>query len=63
MRQTTVDDAGMLSRPRVEACEGDLVLLNEQPVLVALSPGPLPPAAEKPVARTLEETTDTNAGL
>ena len=41
VRQTTVDDAGMLSRPRVEACEGDLVLLNEQPVLVALSPGPL----------------------
>ena len=41
VRQTTVDDDGMLSRPRVEACEGDLVLVNEQPVLVALSPGPI----------------------
>ncbi len=41
VRQTTVDDDGMLSRPRVETCEGDLVLVNEQPVLVALSPGPL----------------------
>ena len=28
-------------RPRVEANEGDLMLLNEQPVLVALSPGPV----------------------
>jgi hypothetical protein len=41
VRQTTGDERGMLSRPRVEACDGDLVLLNEQPVLVALSPGPL----------------------
>jgi hypothetical protein len=39
VRQTTVDEHGNLSRPRVEACDGDLVLLNEQPVLVALSPG------------------------
>ena len=39
VRQTTVVENGLLSRPRVEACDGDLVLLNEQPVLVALSPG------------------------
>jgi hypothetical protein len=41
VRQTTVDEQGKLSRPRVETCEGDLMLLNEQPVLVALSPGPV----------------------
>jgi hypothetical protein len=41
VRQTAVDEFGMLSRPRVDACEGDLVLLNEQPILVALSPGPV----------------------
>ena len=41
VRQTSVDERGKLSRPRVEACEGDLVLLNEQPILVALSPGPV----------------------
>jgi hypothetical protein len=41
VRQTTVVEQGRLSRPRIEANEGDLVLLNEQPVLVALSPGPL----------------------
>lgn len=40
VRQTTIDQHGRLIRPRVEACEGDLVLLNEQPVLVALTPGP-----------------------
>ena len=32
---------GRLARPRVDACDGDLVLLNEQPVLVSLSPGPI----------------------
>ena len=41
VRQTTADGHGLLARPRVEACDGDLVLLNEQPVLVALSPGPV----------------------
>jgi hypothetical protein len=41
VRQTTIDERGTLSRPRVEACEGDLVLLDEQPVLVSLSPGPI----------------------
>jgi hypothetical protein len=41
VRQTTADESGALSRPHVEACEGDLLLLNEQPVLVGLSPGPL----------------------
>ena len=41
VRQTTVRANGLLSRPHVEACEGDLVLLNEQPVLVSLRPGPL----------------------
>lgn len=39
VRQTTVDARGKLSRPRVEVCEGDLMLLNEQPVLVSVSPG------------------------
>ena len=38
VRQTTVDERGRYYRPRVEANEGDLVLVNEQPVLVALSP-------------------------
>jgi hypothetical protein len=41
VRQTTTCANGMLSRPRVEACEGDLVLVDERPVLVALSPGPV----------------------
>ena len=41
VRQTTLDERGKLSRPRVDACDGDLVLLNEQPVLVSLSPGPV----------------------
>jgi hypothetical protein len=41
VRQTTLDEEGKLARPRVDACDGDLVLLNEQPVLVALSPGPV----------------------
>ena len=41
VRQTTVDEDGNLARPRVEACDGDLVLLNEQPVLVSLTPGPV----------------------
>jgi hypothetical protein len=41
VRQTTVDADGLLARPRVEACDGDLVLVNEQPVLVSLSPGPI----------------------
>ena len=41
VRQTTLNADGLLSRPRVDAREGDLVLLNEQPVLVALSPGPV----------------------
>jgi len=41
VRQTTVRANGLLSRPHVEACEGDLVLLNEQPVLVSLRPGPI----------------------
>ncbi len=41
VRQTTVDARGRYARPRVEANEGDLMLLNEQPVLVALSPGPV----------------------
>jgi hypothetical protein len=41
VRQTSVDSLGKLSRPRIEACEGDLMLLNEQPVLVAVSPGPV----------------------
>ena len=39
VRQTTVRANGLLARPHVEACEGDLVLLNEQPVLVSLRPG------------------------
>ena len=41
VRQSTVDERGRYHRPRVEANEGDLMLVNEQPVLVALSPGPL----------------------
>ncbi len=41
VRQTTADEEGLLSRPRVEACDGDLMLVNEQPVLVSLSPGPV----------------------
>ncbi|MDX6562235.1 MAG: hypothetical protein QOD65_2049 [Gaiellales bacterium] len=41
VRQSTVDARGRYHRPRVEANEGDLMLLNEQPVLVALSPGPV----------------------
>jgi hypothetical protein len=41
VRQSTVDEQGTYSRPRVEANEGDLMLVNEQPVLVALSPGPV----------------------
>jgi hypothetical protein len=41
VRQSTVDERGRYFRPRVEANEGDLMLLNEQPVLVALSPGPV----------------------
>ena len=41
VRQTTIDARGRYARPRVEANEGDLMLLNEQPVLVALSPGPV----------------------
>jgi hypothetical protein len=41
VRQSTVDERGRYYRPRVEANEGDLMLLNEQPVLVALSPGPV----------------------
>jgi hypothetical protein len=41
VRQSTVDERGKYHRPRVEANEGDLMLLNEQPVLVALSPGPV----------------------
>jgi hypothetical protein len=41
VRQSTVDERGRYFRPRVEANEGDLMLLNERPVLVALSPGPV----------------------
>ena len=41
VRQTTIDARGRYARPRVEANEGDLMLLNEQPVLVALCPGPV----------------------
>ena len=41
VRQTTLEEDGTLARPRVDACDGDLVLLNEQPVLVSLSPGPV----------------------
>ena len=41
VRQSTVDERGRYHRPRVEANEGDLMLVNEQPVLVALSPGPV----------------------
>jgi hypothetical protein len=41
VRQSTVDERGRYYRPRVEANEGDLMLVNEQPVLVALSPGPV----------------------
>jgi hypothetical protein len=41
VRQTTIDERGRYYRPRAEANEGDLVLVNEQPVLVALSPGPV----------------------
>jgi hypothetical protein len=41
VRQTTIDARGRYARPRIEANEGDLMLLNEQPVLVALSPGPV----------------------
>jgi hypothetical protein len=41
VRQTTIDARGRYARPRVEVNEGDLMLLNEQPVLVALSPGPV----------------------
>jgi hypothetical protein len=41
VRQTAADEHGRVARPRVEVNEGDLVLLNEQPVLVALSPGPV----------------------
>jgi hypothetical protein len=40
VRQSTVDERGRYYRPRVEANEGDLMLVNEEPVLVALSPGP-----------------------
>ena len=41
VRQSTVDERGRYYRPRVEANEGDLMLVNEQPVLIALSPGPV----------------------
>ena len=41
VRQTILAEDGALARPRVDACDGDLVLLNEQPVLVSLSPGPV----------------------
>lgn len=41
VRQSTVDERGRYHRPRVEANEGDLMLVNEEPVLVALSPGPV----------------------
>ena len=41
VRQSTVDERSRYYRPRVEANEGDLMLVNEQPVLVALSPGPV----------------------
>jgi hypothetical protein len=41
VRQSTVDERGRYRRPRVEANEGDLMLVNEEPVLVALSPGPV----------------------
>jgi hypothetical protein len=41
VRQTTIDARGRYARPRVEANEGDLMLLNEQPIMVALSPGPV----------------------
>jgi hypothetical protein len=41
VRQSTVDERGRHYRPRVEANEGDLMLVNEQPVLIALSPGPV----------------------
>ena len=41
VRQSTSTSAAATTRPRVEANEGDLMLLNEQPVLVALSPGPV----------------------
>jgi hypothetical protein len=41
VRQTSLVERGKLSRPRVEANEGDLMLLNDQPILVALSPGPV----------------------
>ncbi|MDX6573169.1 MAG: hypothetical protein QOC86_2325 [Gaiellales bacterium] len=41
VRQSTVDEHGRYHRPRVEVNEGDLMLVNEQPVLVALSPGPV----------------------
>ena len=41
VRQTSLEEDGRLARPRVDACDGDLVLLNEQPVLVSLTPGPV----------------------
>jgi|tagenome__1003787_1003787.scaffolds.fasta_scaffold20903556_2 hypothetical protein len=41
VRQTTLEEDGRVARPRVDACDGDLVLLNQQPVLVSLSPGPI----------------------
>jgi hypothetical protein len=41
VRQTSLEEDGRLARPRVDACDGDLVLLNQQPVLVSLSPGPI----------------------
>jgi hypothetical protein len=40
VRQSTVDERGRYYRPRVEVNEGDLMLVDGQPVLVALSPGP-----------------------
>ena len=41
VRQSTLEEDGRVARPRVDACDGDLVLLNQQPVLVSLSPGPI----------------------
>ena len=41
VRQTTLEEDGRVARPRVDACDGDLVLLNQQPVLVSVSPGPI----------------------
>jgi hypothetical protein len=41
VRQSSPAGEGLVARPRVDAEAGDLVLVNERPVVVGLSPGPL----------------------